>query len=133
MAPKAGDGTLNYHLKTQAYGEVQKAKKAGLIVTPSACSRCGTTEKAIHGHHDDYAKPLDLIYLCTSCHAFRHRQLRGYTGLDDTQRMTQALQKLIDEEGFTEENFNFTDEEFHAEWQKMEEARKAKKLARVRS
>jgi hypothetical protein len=31
------------------------------------CSICGT-EKDVHGHHKDYAKLLDVIWLCAKCH-----------------------------------------------------------------
>lgn len=31
------------------------------------CSICGT-EKHVHAHHKNYAKPLDIIWLCAKCH-----------------------------------------------------------------
>lgn len=35
------------------------------------CNRCGaesTSESPSHGHHEDYSKPLDVEWLCASCH-----------------------------------------------------------------
>lgn len=59
-----------YPEKIKARDAVQKAKKSGkLIVGP--CSVCQATEK-IHAHHEDYSKPLDVIWLCNKCHHNRH-------------------------------------------------------------
>lgn len=35
------------------------------------CIKCGAT-KGIHAHHEDYSKPLDVIWLCTPCHSQHH-------------------------------------------------------------
>lgn len=47
------------------------ALRAGKLVKPDACSKCGKVGR-IHGHHLDYAKPLDVIWLCRPCHVEEH-------------------------------------------------------------
>lgn len=41
----------------------------------SPCVVCGST-KRIHGHHEDYSKPLDVIWLCQTHHKARHREIK---------------------------------------------------------
>ena len=48
------------------------AMRKGTLVKASNCSACNSTEK-IEGHHDDYTKPLDVRWLCESCHKEWHR------------------------------------------------------------
>jgi len=44
------------------------------IFKPSCCSSCGSSDKKmIYGHHPDYLKPLDVIWLCCSCHIKWHK------------------------------------------------------------
>jgi hypothetical protein len=51
---------------------VQLAYKEGrLAVQP--CSICGDPQG--HGHHPDYAKPFDVIYLCHRHHMQLHHRL----------------------------------------------------------
>ncbi len=49
---------------------VDAALKCGELVNPGVCSGCGCTseERRIEAHHYDYAKPLDVIWVCTPCH-----------------------------------------------------------------
>jgi len=70
--------------------EVRKAKQAARdtfyrairareVVRPESCSRCGSTEK-IEAHHTDYSRPLEVEWLCRSCHrGLGHTQSRGNT------------------------------------------------------
>lgn len=37
------------------------------ITKASNCSACSSTSN-IQGHHPDYSKPLEVIWLCISCH-----------------------------------------------------------------
>lgn len=53
--------------------ELHKALRKGDLVRPETCQDCGGTGP-IHGHHPDYAKPLDVEWLCSACHGARHRK-----------------------------------------------------------
>lgn len=41
------------------------------IISKSPCSKCGATTN-IHAHHNDYSKPLEITWLCASCHRKYH-------------------------------------------------------------
>lgn len=58
-------------IKVAAYGIVQRAVKAGIIIPPSSCSICNR-KCVIHAHHQNYLKPLDIIWICASCHKKTH-------------------------------------------------------------
>jgi hypothetical protein len=58
--------------KAIAHRAMNAAIKRG-VLTRSACVDCGATER-VHGHHQDYSKPLDVIWLCQPCHMRRHRK-----------------------------------------------------------
>ena len=45
------------------------------IVRPNNCSKC-LKECVPHGHHPDYTKPLEVIWLCSLCHGKEHSRLR---------------------------------------------------------
>lgn len=59
--------------KYKAYRLFQKALKQGrLIKLP--CHICGNTKA--EAHHEDYSKPLDVLWLCKRHHEDRHIELR---------------------------------------------------------
>ena len=51
---------------------LRKAVFRGKIKKPTACEMCGASGGIIHGHHEDYGKPLDVQWLCTVCHGRVH-------------------------------------------------------------
>lgn len=72
------------------HGFVLRAVRYGILKRPKRCSRCKASRKSsdgrslIYGHHDDYSKPLDVMWLCPVCHAERHRELGwGISGQPD--------------------------------------------------
>lgn len=65
----------NHHDKYLAHEKLQYALDTGKIVRPSECSVCGV-KCTPQGHHYDYTKPLDVIWLCTKCHSKVHVELR---------------------------------------------------------
>ena len=58
--------------KYAAHGAVSIAVSTGKIAKPSVCAECGRFAK-VQGHHEDYAKPLEVVWLCSTCHSKRHR------------------------------------------------------------
>ena len=60
-----------YPNKYKATNMVSNAKRGGKLFTEPCCE-CGSTEK-IHAHHDDYAKPLNVRWLCAAHHKQWHR------------------------------------------------------------
>jgi len=59
--------------KIAAHLLVRYAIKAGRIIKPVNCQECGKGDVRIEGHHEDYAKPLEVNWLCSPCHRKRHR------------------------------------------------------------
>lgn len=62
-------------LKIKARTLVRVHVRDGKMTKPDACEKCGE-DKPLHGHHEDYAKPLEVNWLCSQCHAERHDELR---------------------------------------------------------
>ena len=55
-----------YPNKYKAHSMVNNAIKGGKLF-PEPCEICGITE-SVHAHHDDYAKPLNVRWLCAAHH-----------------------------------------------------------------
>ena len=62
--------------KNKARYTLNNALKRGEILKPSACEKCGY-EGYIEGHHIDYSKPFDVIWLCKVCHENEHHLNEG--------------------------------------------------------
>jgi len=70
---------------TKQWQELNQVKRAAHIIVGNAvrngrlekkyeCSECGKKDCIIHGHHDDYTKPLDVRWLCAACHSAWHKE-----------------------------------------------------------
>jgi len=58
--------------RVRSHNAVTRAIKKGLLVR-APCCRCGS-ERSL-AHHEDYDKPLDVIWLCQPCHKQRHKEI----------------------------------------------------------
>jgi len=61
----------NIHLQKNAYRIYALAIKTGGLVKAEKCSKCESTKKIL-GHHEDYAHPLVVLWLCGKCHRREH-------------------------------------------------------------
>lgn len=61
-------------LKLRARLIVARAVRSGALAKPSTCARCGSEQPVseIHAHHEDYSKPLLIMWLCAPCHRSEH-------------------------------------------------------------
>ena len=59
--------------RSRAHSAVSRAIRSGELVRQPCC-RCGK-EKSI-AHHEDYDKPLEVMWLCQPCHKQRHKELK---------------------------------------------------------
>lgn len=78
-------GKLKYKLETEKlrklYPEKARARSLlsnaicdGDIIRPKECSQCLSDKFVIEGHHYDYSKPYEVIWLCRTCHMKLHRK-----------------------------------------------------------
>jgi hypothetical protein len=66
-------------IEQQARDKIYRAITCGRMKRATHCEKCGKAGgrgTPIHAHHDDYTKPLDVRWLCGSCHKRHHLALR---------------------------------------------------------
>ncbi len=56
-----------------AHSAVARAIRSGALVR-QPCSRCNDPKSV--AHHEDYDKPLEIMWLCQPCHKQRHKELK---------------------------------------------------------
>jgi hypothetical protein len=61
--------------KIKAQRIVRNATKTGKLIRPIHCEVCNCEAK-VHGHHEDYKKPLEVIWMCAKCHLYHHQKYR---------------------------------------------------------
>lgn len=58
-------------LKRKAQSAVRTAIRSGKLTKPTNCTECGIEAK-LDGHHPDYSKPFEVMWLCRKCHMAWH-------------------------------------------------------------
>lgn len=61
-------------IKRAAHMILHAHLKSGKVKKKYNCEECGIKHEKIHGHHDDYALPLSVRWLCPSCHKLWHNE-----------------------------------------------------------
>jgi transposase-like protein len=59
--------------KRSARKKTRRAARHGRVERPTVCSWCGA-EARVEAHHVDYSLPLEVTWLCRSCHATTWRK-----------------------------------------------------------
>lgn len=77
-----------------AHDIVYQARRKGLLV-PKPCERCGAAR--VEGHHEDYDKPLEVVWLCRKCHTKRHSELQPARWADEMKvRVTPKMKREVE-------------------------------------
>lgn len=64
----------------QAHSLVATAILNGSLTRPNRCSKCKALSRKIEAAHRSYMKPLDVVWLCVSCHRrWDHASPKGGT------------------------------------------------------
>jgi hypothetical protein len=72
--PGKREWDIRNRAKRVAHKIVESALISGKLVH-SPCCCCGSNDS--HAHHEDYSKPLEVVWLCPFHHSERHRELRS--------------------------------------------------------
>lgn len=68
--PLTGDARRRANARSYAGTYLRRGK-----IQRGPCADCGAPGEEMH--HDDYARPLDITWLCTTCHGHRHETDRA--------------------------------------------------------
>lgn len=78
---KRNQSTANWDKKNlekrRAHDRAMYAVETGKLIRPNQCSKCGKECKP-HAHHEDYSKPLEVIWLCSLCHFYLHHKSKHH-------------------------------------------------------
>ena len=67
-----------FPLKNAVRTILNNAVRGKKVQKPKRCTVCNRKTR-IYGHHDDYYKPLDVIWLCQVCHKGLHKRMEHGT------------------------------------------------------
>lgn len=106
MTPQAKYRTRSPN-RQRAYGALKRAIAQGRITKPKVCEKCGRNpgvasdgRSLLHGHHDDYSRPLDVLWICNKCHKRHDGGAKGAS--NGNAKLTEAQIQIIREAGHTD-------------------------------
>ena len=67
---------IKKRIQLRAAGKVRWAIQSGLLTRSQVCDECGS-KNYVDAHHSDYSRPLDVVWLCRSCHKRLHSKGRS--------------------------------------------------------
>lgn len=70
-------------LRIRSNGLVNKRRRLGWFTPPTACVACQRKCK-LDGHHPDYTKPDEVMWLCRSCHLKFHQRPQDFAHIVPT-------------------------------------------------
>jgi hypothetical protein len=68
---------LDNPTKARTHRLFKDAIRNGKIIRPNQCEKCKKSCKP-HGHHEDYSKPYEVLWVCEKCHVYIHHQHKMY-------------------------------------------------------
>lgn len=68
-----------YPEKNRTVSAVSLALRKGKLLRPVFCTVCGGSG-ILHAHHEDYSKPLDVVWACIKCHDMLHGRTKVLLG-----------------------------------------------------
>lgn len=60
--------------RIRAKSKVRTAVQQGKLISHDVCEKCGGTSN-VEAHHENYSEPLNVVWLCRSCHMKRHYEI----------------------------------------------------------
>jgi len=83
-----------HKLKQSARKKVRYAIKTGVLVKLNHCESCGESGQ-LDGHHEDYSKPLEVLWLCRTCHAKTHNERKTERGKIGKEQFFHNLRRAL--------------------------------------
>ena len=80
-----------YPYRVNANQTLARRIASGEITLPVKCFICFKKPNRLDGHHENYAYPLEVVWLCRDCHFKRHRYLASVGWVDYVERLEKPL------------------------------------------
>lgn len=70
--PKHSELEVEQRMRANARSMANTYHRRGKLTPAPACESCGCSGK-LEKHHEDYSKPLIVVWLCRPCHLKKHK------------------------------------------------------------